>query len=125
MKAWIVYDKDNENTIITWADTRGKAKCKLLYKNDVFDLKYTDIRAKRFKEYDDRTKVSIVELLDKGWWFSCQECGKQISIDMIKEKKAFLTKEDNDTGIDGGVICLECKNKKNSWFQYIFRSLSC
>ena len=124
MKAWIVYDKDNENTIITWADTRGKAKCKL-YKDAMFDLRYTDIRAKRFKEYDDKTKVSIVELLDKGWWFGCEKCGKQISIDMIKEKKAFLTKNDNDDSIDGGVICLECKNRDNSWYKFIRKRLSC
>ena len=54
MKAWCVSDTDNEyGTEIVFAETRGKAKS-LCMDDDVFeDCLWTDLRVKRFKEYDD------------------------------------------------------------------------
>lgn len=54
MKAWKVYDNYDEcGTAIVFAETRGKAISYALMWIDTFeDYSWTDIRAKRFPEYD-------------------------------------------------------------------------
>ena len=54
MKAWIVSDKNAEyGSAIIFADTRGRAISLAMQFEDTFeDCEWTDIRARRFKSYD-------------------------------------------------------------------------
>ena len=53
MKAWKVFDVDNEyGTVIVFAETASKAKKLCLYSDPFDDVDYVDLRVRRFKEYD-------------------------------------------------------------------------
>ena len=89
MKAWRVFDKDcTTGTEIIFAETRGKAISYALSYCDFFeDLSWTDVRAKRFKEFDkyyngkqnpsfwfdDKIRVILVRDFDWGCFDDCYD----------------------------------------------------
>ena len=93
MKAWTVTDNNGDyGTSIVFAETRGKARSYALQWIDTFeDCKWTDLKVKRFPEYDQyydgRTEVNFwlddehrVRLVrDFGW--SCFEVFKHLCED--------------------------------------------
>lgn len=117
LKAYIVNDKWNDaGSIITWAETSGKAKALALYDDIFSNCEYTELRAERskyFDKYADSKKIPIRELLDRTWWFGCCKCNKeQLDQDSIDNGEAFIDEtEDACEFVKGAVICAECKKK--------------
>ncbi|MCR5329599.1 MAG: hypothetical protein K6E62_00220 [Lachnospiraceae bacterium] len=94
MKAWTVSDNNGGyGTAIIFAETRGKAISYAVNCCDTFEgYEWTDIRARRFKEWDrhykgepetdvwndDEARIELVR--DYGWscvetfWEECKEC---------------------------------------------------
>ncbi len=93
MKAWRVYNKlDYYGSIIIFAEKRSKAIYNALQFTDEFeDCEWTDLRARRFPEYDpyysgrsivdfwgdDEHRIRLVR--DFGWYcfepdFYCEDC---------------------------------------------------
>lgn len=92
MKAWNVKDKDEYGAVIIFAETRAKAIYYALeFTDDFEDCKWTDMRARRFPEYDkyyegksmvdfwmnDEHRIRLVK--DFGWHcfepdFYCEGC---------------------------------------------------
>lgn len=116
LKAYLVRDKDYYNsTAVKWAETSGKAKSNTLYDDGFEDCEYTELRAERapyFDKYADSKKVPIKELLERGWWFYCDNCGREnLTIEDVQNGEAFITDKENSNEIQGGIICAKCKKK--------------
>lgn len=118
LKAYIVTSQWNENgDLITWAESSGKAKASVINSWEFHGNDYTDLRAKRIKDFDkyaDTKKVPIQELLNMSWWFSCRKCGEEyLDYDKIADDEAFIDDVDysNNDFVKGSVICAECKKK--------------
>ena len=86
MKAWIVSDNSGEcGSIIVFAETRGKAKHYALRQDEFDGCEYTDLWARRFKDFDNKyhghaeadwydpeTRITLVR--DYGWTCIDYEC---------------------------------------------------
>ena len=93
MKAWKVFDKERYcNTVIIFSDSRAKAIYNAMEFSDEFeDCQWVDMRARRFKEYDqyysgksvidfwmdDEHRINLVKNFD--WHcqepdFYCKDC---------------------------------------------------
>lgn len=93
MKAWIVSDNNAEyGSEIVFAETAGKARALCMYDETFEDCEWTDLRVRRFKEYDqyydgktkadfwydDKHRIRLVR--DFGWCCSepidsyCKDC---------------------------------------------------
>lgn len=116
LKAYIVTSQWNENgDLIIWAESSGKAKASAINSWEFDTCDYIDLRAKRIKDFDkyaDSKKVPIEELLERGWWFYCDNCGcENLTIEDVQNGEAFITDKENSNEIQGGIICAECKKK--------------
>ena len=116
LKAYEIYTNDgDEGVAIVWAKTPGKAKNIALYYDSYDMCEYTELRAKRFPQFDkyaESKKIPIKELLAVGWWFYCDNCGRpNITEDDVNDGNAFIIDRENDNEVLGGVICAECKKK--------------
>ena len=118
LKAYIVTSQWNENgDLIIWAESSGKAKASAINSWEFHGNDYTDLRAKRIKDFDkyaDSKKVPIEELLKLGWCFYCGGlCGAEITQDNVDAKEAFVARrrEDFNDFVDGDVYCDRCKAK--------------
>lgn len=118
LKAYLVSDKDYYNsTAVKWAETPGKAKSNTLYDDGFENCEYTELRAERapyFDKYADSKKIPIKELLERGWWFYCNNCGcENLTIEDVQNGEAFITDKENFfyNEIQGGIICAKCKKK--------------
>lgn len=118
LKAYIVTSQYNDNgDLIIWAESSGKAKASAINSWEFHGNDYTDLRAKRIKDFDkyaDSKKVPIEELLKLGWWFYCAGlCSAEITQDNIDAKEAFVVRrrEDINNFVDGDVYCDKCKAK--------------
>lgn len=118
LKAYIVSDKWNENSIVVWAESDGKAKSEALTDAEFawFDYSFVELRTRRMKEWDkyaENKKVPIEELLKNSWWFECKGlCGKQINEDDVKDGNAFIIEDERHDFVKGNVICKECFEKE-------------
>lgn len=114
IKAYIVSDKWNENSVVVFAETGGKAKSEALYKDDFSNYEYIELRTKRMEKWDkyaESGKIPIVEMLENGWWFECVNCYKQITEDDIISGDANIIDYERNDFIQGGVICKECAKR--------------
>jgi hypothetical protein len=100
LKAYHVRDSEGGHQEIVFAETSGKAKMR----SDALGwCDFTDIRAKRVKEFDQYTELGVVPkqiMLENGWWFECNRCLTYVDID----NDAKVSKK-ND------VYCESCFNK--------------
>ena len=79
MKAWIVTNKnDNFGSVVVYAETRGKAMAQALCADGFEDCIWTDLYARRFKEFDkyykeglDEEEIKMILVKDYGW--TCYE----------------------------------------------------
>lgn len=121
LKAYLIVDKyySNEEQEIVFAETSGKAKVKGLESGSFDDYDFTELRAERQKDFDkysDTQRIPIKELLDRGWWFYCANCGSlQINEDNIADGEAFIGSETDEYSsfVKGTVICDGCHKKIN------------
>jgi hypothetical protein len=121
LKAFMISDKNLEvGSTFIWAESSGKAKAKALY-SDTFswdDIKFTDLSAKRVKDFDkyaDSKRIPIQELLNWGWWFCCCDCGKEdLDQDKIDAGEAFIFDTEYLYGdfVKGCLICADCLKKR-------------
>ena len=119
LKAYLIVDKyySEEEQVIVFAETPGKAKLKGLECCDSFyDYDFTELRAERQKDFDkyaETQRIPIKELLDRGWWFCCVNCGEQINEDNIADGEAFINSEEDEytSFVKGTVICDGCHKK--------------
>lgn len=120
LKAYLIVDKyySNEEQVIVFAETQGKAKVKGLESGSFYDYHFTELKAERKKEFDrysDTQKIPIKELLDQSWWFCCKYCSKDhLDEDSIQEGEAFVSDETmDDDFVQGSIICKDCHKKIN------------
>lgn len=118
LKAYMVEDKNCEAGMVIFAESSGKAKSEALYKDGFEDYEYTELRAKRMKQFDkysDTKKIPIREMLELGWWFGCEGCcGKELTIDDLNNGDAIIIDNpDRWDWVEDSIICTECANKKN------------
>lgn len=79
MKAWIVNNKNDVGSVVIYAETRGKAIAKALCADGFEDCMWTDLYARRFKEFDkyykegqdeadwDDPEIRTTLVKDYGW----------------------------------------------------------
>lgn len=100
MKAFMVREPDEGNSMIVFAETRGQAKMKAFASEELGYHDYIELEAVRkpkFDQYSGQGYVPPQALLDDGWWFWCDKCGEE-----------HITKEDGARVIDGQVYCAKC-----------------
>lgn len=84
---------------VTFAETAGKAK---QYFSMNSGIHYKDIRVRRVPwadKYDDVDEIPVEELLDHGWYFTCNICGAR-----IEDITVFYTN-------NKGFCCKKCFNE--------------
>lgn len=99
------YDMDDISEEITFAETAGKAKQDFSIENGI---PYKDIRVRRLPwadTYGDVDSIPVEELLNHGWYFTCDTCGAEI--DDIKDfhvnSKGYCCKKCFNEWVESGI----------------------
>ena len=73
MKAYQVDDKYSNRAELVYADKAGEAKSRAYGCDNLHDVEWVDLRARRFKEADDTEHLTDKEracfLCAYGWWY--------------------------------------------------------
>lgn len=81
IKAYAWDDEDYGGSYLVWATTPGKAKALLASEHD---REFTEIRVYRVPwadKYGEKKIIPAKELLSRGWWLCCSNCGTRVQND--------------------------------------------
>lgn len=102
MKAWrFRLDEDEGFDTIIYAETRNKAKAEALRQSEDENKRYIDVTVYREKwadKYGSFENIPAIELLEHGWGWECECCGKFTYIDNLSEK------------FPNNIVCKDCED---------------
>lgn len=81
IKAYAWDDEDYGRSDFVWTTTPGKAKALLAAE---YDREFTEIRVYRVPwadKYGEKKIIPAKELLSRGWWLCCSNCGTRVQND--------------------------------------------
>lgn len=110
MKAYQVDDKYGENSELVYADNANKAKANAWKSDNLCDVDFIDLRARRAKYADDTEHLKEVEricfLCANGWWYEFdderwdEENWKELFNQLSKEGQENVSVALNKLGIE-------------------------